>query len=224
MPRRALTQVRPTRIELLKLRRRVMIAEKGADLLEEKLDALIIEHTRIEQEMEKISPLIQDQAKQASSALLIAGMISGWRSLEEIAAGVSQAPDLIVTPGQVMGVKVVDIAFTDDLVRGTRGYSPVGNSAQVDVAAIGYELLIHHLVHYATLEGKADRISMEIISTRRRVNALKYLIIPDLEKTRRYIEMRLEEREREDLFRRKRTKKLIMQEKKRVMIPDGFDK
>jgi len=213
MPRRTLTQVRPTRIELLKLKRRVMIAEKGSDLLEEKLDALILEHSRIEQEMKSISPLIKDQAKLASSALLVAGMISGWRDLEELAAGVYQAPSLIVTPGQVMGVKVVDIRFTDELVRGARGYSPVGNSAQVDLAATGYERLLQLLVHYATLEGKADRISMEIISTRRRVNALKYLIIPDLEKTRRYIEMRLEEREREDLFRRKRTKKLIMQEK-----------
>ncbi|MFH0968294.1 MAG: V-type ATP synthase subunit D [Methanobacteriota archaeon] len=209
MPKRTLTQVRPTRIELLKLRRRVMIAEKGSDLLEEKLDALILEHSRIEQEIEKISPLIQDQEKQASSALLIAGMISGWRSLEEIAAGISRVPDLIITPEQVMGVKVVDIAFTEEMIRGTRGYSLVGNSAQVDVAAMGYERLLHHLVHFATLEGKADRISMEILSTRRRVNALKYLIIPDLEKTRRYIEIRLEEREREDLFRRKRTKQLI---------------
>lgn len=191
-----------------------MIAEKGSDLLEEKLDALILEHARIEQEMEKSSPLIQDQAKKAASALLTAGMMTGWRSLEEIAAGVSQAPDLIVTPGQVMGVKVVDIAFSEDLIRGTRGYSLVGNSAQVDVSAIGYERLLYHLVQYAALEGKADRISMEIISTRRRVNALKYLIIPDLEKTRRYIEMRLEEREREDLFRRKRTKQLITRENK----------
>jgi len=196
----------------------VTIAEKGCDLLEEKLDALILEHARIEQEMEKLSPDIQNQAAQASSALIIAGMISGWRNLEEIAAGVSQAPDLIVTPGQVMGVKVIDIRFAEDLVRGTRGYSPVGNSAQVDVAAMGYELLLHHLMYYATLEGKAERISMEITSTRRRVNALKYLIIPDLEKTRRYIEMRLEEREREDLFRRKRTKQLISRENETRII------
>lgn len=222
MPKRALTQVRPTRIELLKLRRRVMIAEKGCDLLEEKLDALILEDSRIEQEMERILPLIRDLAKQASSALLIAGMISGWRSLEEIAAGVPEAPDLIVTPGQVMGVKVVDIAVAEYLVRGTRGYSLVGNSAQVDVAAIRYGHLLNYLVNYANLEGKADRISMEIISTRRRVNALKYLIIPDLEKTRRYIEMRLEEREREDLFRRKRTKQLITRENRDQIIKSDY--
>lgn len=219
MPKRALTQVRPTRIGLLKIRQRVLIARKGRDLLEEKLDALILEHARIEQEKDKISISIQEMTHQASSALIIAGMVSGWRNLEEIAAGVSKPPNLIVTPGQIMGVKVVDIALTEKKVGGTRGYSPVGNSAQVDVAAIAYERLLHHLILYATLEGKADRISMEIISTRRRVNALKYLIIPDLEKARKYIEIRLEEREREDLFRRKRTKQLSTRKKETEFIP-----
>lgn len=223
MPKRTLTQVRPTRIGLLKIRQRVLIARKGRDLLEEKLDALILEHARIEQEKEKISVSIQEMIKQASSALIIAGMVSGWRNLEEIAAGVSKAPKLIVTQGQIMGVKVVDITFTEKKVGGTRGYSPVGNSAQVDVAAIAYEHLLHHLVLYATLEGKADRISMEIVSTRRRVNALKYLIIPDLEKTRKYIEIRLEEREREDLFRRKRTKQLSTRKKETKVFPNHAD-
>jgi len=219
MPKRALTQVRPTRIGLLKIRQRILIARKGHDLLEEKLDALILEHARIEQEKEKISVSIQEMAHQASSALTTAGMVSGWRNLEEIAAGVSKAPELMVSPGQILGVKIVDIAFTEKKVGGTRGYSPVGNSAQVDVAAIAYEHLLRHLVLYANLEGKADRISMEIVSTRRRVNALKYLIIPDLEKARTYIEIRLEEREREDLFRRKRTKQLSTRKKETDFIP-----
>jgi V/A-type H+-transporting ATPase subunit D len=87
-----------------------------------------------------------------------------------------------------------------------RGYSMAGTSGQVDEAALRYESVLESLITYASLEGRVDRISLEMNRTRRRVNALEHLVIPRLVRTMRYIEFRLEEREREDLFRRKRMK------------------
>jgi V/A-type H+-transporting ATPase subunit D len=76
----------------------------------------------------------------------------------------------------------------------------------------GFERVIRIALALAELEDTVRRLEQEIIRTRRRVNALENILIPRLAATEKYIEMHLEEREREDMFRRKRTKQ-VMREK-----------
>ncbi len=208
MQRAVIAGVRPTRLELIRLSRREQIARKGRDILQEKLDALVIEHARLTKELETMAVLIQDQLQGAYDALTLAGFITGWVRLEELAAACKKIPEPVVTASQVMGVKVPEISMPD--IAGNfmtqRGYSMAGTSGQVDEAALRYESVLESLIRYASLEGRADRILLEMNRTRRRVNALEHLVIPRLVRTMRYIEFRLEEREREDLFRRKRMK------------------
>ncbi|HOL41971.1 MAG TPA: V-type ATP synthase subunit D, partial [Methanospirillum sp.] len=186
------------------------IARKGRDILQEKLDALVIEHTRLSKEMENMAVSIQNQLRDAYTALELAGIMTGWVQLEELAAACVKIPEPVISSSQVMGVTVPDISLPDlpdgNRFRSQRGYSMSGTSAQVDEAALRYESVLESILAYASLEGRADRISREMNRTRRRVNALEHLVIPRLVRTMRYIEFRLEEREREDLFRRKRMK------------------
>jgi V/A-type H+-transporting ATPase subunit D len=208
MQRAVIAGVRPTRLELIRLSRREQIARKGRDILQEKLDALVIEHARLTKELETMAVSIQDQLQAAYNALELAGIMTGWVRLEELAAACGKIPEPTVTASQVMGVHVPVISMPD--VAGyfmtQRGYSMAGTSGQVDEAALRYESVLESLITYASLEGRVDRISLEMNRTRRRVNALEHLVIPRLVRTMRYIEFRLEEREREDLFRRKRMK------------------
>jgi V/A-type H+-transporting ATPase subunit D len=210
MQRAVIAGVRPTRLELIRLSRRELIARKGRDILQEKLDALVIEHTRLSKELENKALSIQNQLRDAYTALELAGIMTGWVQLEELAAACVKIPEPVISSSQVMGVTVPDISLPDlpdrTRLRSQRGYSMSGTSGQVDEAALRYESVLESLVAYASLEGRADRISREMNRTRRRVNALEHLVIPRLARTMKYIEFRLEEREREDLFRRKRMK------------------
>lgn len=213
MQRAVITGVRPTRLELLRLRRREMIAQKGRDILQEKLDALVIENTRLCAEMEKKAQVIREQMGIAGEVIQVTGIMEGWVHLDEIASSCQKIPEITVSSAQVMGVRVPDVQFAGpgEGVRAltSRGYSMKGTSGEVDEAAMRFEMLLSVIIEYASVQGKSDRISNEMSRTRRRVNALEHLVIPRLQGTMRYIEFRLEEREREDLFRRKRMKQIM---------------
>lgn len=212
MQRAVISGVRPTRLELLRLRRRELIAQKGRDILQEKLDALVLEHARLLVEMEKMAEIIREQMNIAYDSLQLAGIITGWVRLEELASASVQIPRITLSSSQVMGVPVPNVcipAENEPVEHQKHGYSMAGTSGQVDDAALKYKHVLQHLLVYASLEGKADRITLEMNRTRRRVNALEHMVIPRLVRTMRYIEFRLEEREREDLFRRKRIKQIM---------------
>ena len=224
MQRAVIAGVKPTRLELIRLSRRELIASKGRDILQEKLDALVIEHARLSKELEDMAVTIRKQMQGACEALQLAGIMTGWARLEELALSCVKIPEPAVSSSQVMGVRVPELTMPDmpghGHFRSQRGYSISGTSGQVDEAAMRFESVIESLIVYASLEGKMDRISFEMNRTRRRVNALEHLVIPRLVRTMRYIEIRLEEREREDLFRRKRMKQ-NMERKERI---EGLDK
>lgn len=231
MQRTVISGVRPTRLELLKLRRRELIAKKGRDILQEKLDALVIENTRIASELASLRASIVTESRAAYKALQLAGVITGWMSLEEMGLGCTKMPEISITNGQVMGVRYPMVHLPEEYgitPHKTRGYSMHGSFGQVDEAARAYENLLERLIRYASVQAKSDRITLEINRTRRRVNALDHLIIPRLVKTQKYIEFRLEEREREDLFRRKRVKQLINREESEregdLYSPDDKDR
>ncbi|WP_181391420.1 V-type ATP synthase subunit D [Methanospirillum stamsii] len=223
MQRAVISGVRPTRLELLRLRRRELIAQKGRDILQEKLDALVLEHSRLSVELERMAENIREQMAHAYENLKIAGVMTGWVHLSEIASSSRKIPEIFVTSTQVMGVRVPEVSRKSedhtDCSRQNWGYSMVGTSGQVDEVSQRYEKLLSLILEYASLQGRADRLILEMNRTRRRVNALEHLVIPRLQGTMRYIEFRLEEREREDLFRRKRMKQIMEKKSQETAIP-----
>lgn len=205
--------IRPTRIELLRVKKREMLAQKGHDLLEEKLDAMVLEQMKVEKNLEEISAEIREIAASAYSSLFMAIRGSGYRMLEEISWTAPDLPDIMMETRQVMGIHVPAISPLDPGRGDVPGYSYPGVSGQIDDATLRFRVMLSLLVSFAEAQGILRLLTQEIASTRRRVNALEHIIIPQLQKTGRYIEMRLEEREREDLFRRKRSKQLLSRRK-----------
>lgn len=208
MPK-AVLGIRPTRIELLKLRRREIIARKGHNLLQEKLDALIIRYQKIQAEVKRSEEELKGQFSASYDALHKAGMITGYTRLKELSWAVPPLSDIPSGITRVAGVKIPTIENIHEPGDAGRGYSYAGTTGQADEAARSFDRLLAALITHAGLTGAAQALDQEITGTRRRVNALEQIIIPSLIDTQRYIEMRLEEREREDLFRRKRTKQLL---------------
>lgn len=206
--------IRPTRIELLKLKKQELVAEKGHDLLQEKLDAMLIEYG-------KYADACRAQRRELDTVVTEAGMtmktvaaILGNSRIEEIALSSSDMGDVAMGTRIIMGVRVPEIGIPAERSF-RRGYSYLGTTSRLDEAGILFAKAVAAALRLAELEGTVGRLALEIQTTRRRVNALEHILLPRLRETRRYIEMHLEEREREDLFRRKRTKQVIQEHGKR---------
>lgn len=210
-----LQNVKPTRMELLKLRKRVKLADKGHKLLKEKRDALISEFMVVIKEYKNARKSVEENLKGAFHNLLMAEVLLGSRDLEQISGITLRDIGLDFMPKNIMGVSV-PIMKVDNLVRrvNERGYGFLSTNAKLDDAAKSFEESILLIVKLAEVEESVRRIAEEVEKTKRRVNALEYIVIPRLKATIKHIEMRMEEIERESFLRLKKIKASLEARKK----------
>ncbi|MBA7687799.1 V-type sodium ATPase subunit D [subsurface metagenome] len=197
-----LPNVKPTRMELLKLKRRVKLADRGHKLLKEKRDALVSEFMVVSLQI-------------AFHNLLMAEVLLGSWDIEQISDITLRDIDLDFAIKNIMGVSV-PIMKVGNLVRkvNQRGYGFLSTNAQLDDSAKSFEESIMVIVNLAEVEESVRRIAEEVEKTKRRVNALEYIVIPRLRATIKYIEMRMEEIERESFMRLKKIKASLEARKK----------
>jgi len=210
-----LQNVKPTRMELLKLRKRVKLADKGHRLLKEKRDALISEFMVVIKEYKDARNRVEENLKVAFYNLLMAEVLLGSRDLEQISGITLRDINLDFMTKNIMGVSV-PIMKVDNLIRRVheRGYGFLSTNAKLDDAAKNFEESILSIVKLAEVEESVRRIAEEVEKTKRRVNALEYIVIPRLKATIKHIEMRMEEIERESFLRLKKIKASLEARKK----------
>ena len=198
--------IHPTRMELLALRKRRDIAQRGRDLLREKLDALMIEFfenvRRISLVRERSHLLLQ----QAYSLFMEAQMVHGLTRLEQFAVGVEDHFDLETRTRNVIGVTLPQLEIRASTIK-TVPYNLLATSAKLDEATMKMGEALRAIAELSSAEASTRKLAQAIASTKRRVNSLDYVIIPRVLQSIRYIQMHLEEREREDFFRLKRIKR-----------------
>jgi len=200
-------QVSATRSELLARRARLALARRGRVLLEEKREQLMLEFRRAADlvlveagELDKISA-------SGRHALALAEVAEGPEAVRSAALAARRKIVLVARPVVVAGVEIAEIEY-EPIGRGrfTRGYTAEGSSAHIDAVAAEFEAAIEQLLRLAAYEVRLRRLSQEIGITNRRVNALVTVVIPQLEYETRLILSRLEERERQEIYRFKRIK------------------
>jgi V/A-type H+-transporting ATPase subunit D len=210
-----LPNVKPTRMELLKLKRRVKLADRGHKLLKEKRDALVSEFMAVIKEYKEARNRAEESLRIAFHNLLMAEVLLGSWDIEQISDITLRDIDLDFAIKNIMGVSV-PIMKVGNLVRkvNQRGYGFLSTNAQLDDAAKSFEESIMVIVNLAEVEESVRRIAEEVEKTKRRVNALEYIVIPRLRATIKYIEMRMEEIERESFMRLKKIKASLEARKK----------
>jgi len=213
--RRIIPGTRPTRIELLKIRKRIVVAEKGHELLQEKLDAMVLEFFRLQEERERLRTAAETAFADAYRPLLRAEMTMGARDLEDALALTASIGEIAMERRTVMGTAVPAIRLPERLRTAEEpGYPLAAPGASLDEACRRCEEAVRAALICAEAEGAMARLADQIVTVRRRTNALAYMLIPSLRDTAAYIEDYLEEMEREDLYRRKHTKSLRREETK----------
>jgi V/A-type H+-transporting ATPase subunit D len=197
--------VHPTRMELLTLRKRRTIAERGRDLLREKLDALMIEFFQFVREISALRAKAQDLLTKAYDEFVEAQMAMGYMKLQQTSVGVEDRFSIDTKTRNVIGVTIPYVQVNVKPLDGFP-YNVYDTSIKLDEATLKMAEAIKAIAELSSAEAAVKKLAEAIAATKRRVNSLEYVIIPRMLGTIRYIEMHLEEAEREDFFRLKRIK------------------
>jgi len=214
MVEQILEGVNPTRMELLETRKKIILAEKGHKLLEEKRDALVERFFGMIDKRNHLANEIKEELKDAFLSLIQSQMIMGENKVEDASYLTVDAGEISFENDNIMGVKIPRINQKNIKTITMPPYGFFETCSKLDDTQKKFGNLITKLLDIAEIEGGIKCLSTEIEKTKRRVNVLENNLIPKLHATRKYIEMQLEEQEREDFFRRKRIKAIMELKKK----------
>ncbi len=206
--------VNPTRMMLSVLRKKRQTAVRGHKLLKDKRDELMKEFLRIARESGRLRQEAESALSGVYRAFAAAGAVMGPEAVGGALMMPKQETAVDVKSRNIMGVTVPDFSF-ETSIRGNSGNFPYGfaeTSGELDDAVRGVSEIMPMLLELAAKEKAAWLLADELEKTRRRVNALEYVMIPRLESTIRYIRMRLGENERSSQTRLMKVKDMMIRE------------
>jgi len=202
-----LLKVNPTRIELIRLKRKLKVVTQGYKLLKKKRDGLMREFLKVVKELKVQREKIKKELSLNFKNFIFTRASLRNKEIEEIFA-VPTKEIWIETKSQIiMGVKVpiLELKEKGDFLN----YGLFSSSVNLDLGLKGMEKIIKDLVNLAQLQKTAFNLAFELEKTRRRVNALEYIHLPKLKSTIKYISNKLEERERFENIVLMKTKELV---------------
>lgn len=199
--------VNPTRMELLKLKKRLILARRGHRLLRDKQDELMRNFLSLIEKIKELRLTVERGLFEAYGFFLIARSTMGRESLEEALMGSHLETSLEVTYVPLLNLRVpsYELKMEGDYF----SYGLFTTSMELDRALKSYRELIPKMVELAEKERRLEMLSYEIERTRRRVNALEHILIPNIIETISYISMKLEELERSNLIRLMKIKDIV---------------
>lgn len=202
-----LLSVNPTRMELLRLKQRLLLARRGHKLLKDKLEGLmrnflIIANIYIEKRMNFDEKFLEVCGRYYSGT---AGYTND--QLREFFSSNNYTLDVDYKEQNVMNVKFPVFSYTTTGI--PISYPLAYTNEVLDSAFLMFAKILPELFEIASLQQQIYLIALEISKTRRRVNALEYVMIPNLEETTKYITGKLEEMERSNISRLLKMKDII---------------
>jgi len=200
-------RINPNRMELLRLRRRLLLARRGHKLLEDKLEEMMRRFLLLLKDIFTAEDDFQERNRQMLQRLLYCRINSSRPDFEEMLSRINVKLTIGISTMRVMNVETPVFEVRDLSIN--RQYDFFKTPAQMDLAVAGAGDYLGSLLKLARLLKTLDILSYEIERTRRRVNALGYILIPSAEDTIRYITQKLNEFERGNLVRLMRVKEIV---------------
>jgi V/A-type H+-transporting ATPase subunit D len=198
-----MSEISPTRMNLLARRSRLALAVRGVDLLQKKRDALVREFFALVHQTLDARRDLNKTGQEAHMALILAKSFDGQREVEVLSLTVPVISDVQAEVESVWGTRVprLEVEWPQEATT-----SPLAVGARSHAAQVAFRRLAQVLIQVANTESRLRRIGEEIKKTARRVNALELSVIPGIRSQIRYIQQVLDQQEQEDIFRLKRIK------------------
>ncbi|HEY8420649.1 MAG TPA: V-type ATP synthase subunit D [Thermoclostridium sp.] len=206
--------VNPTRMVLTGLKKRLRTARRGHKLLKDKRDELMKKFLEVVRENKALREEVEEKLQLVHSRFVMARAVMSSEIVEEALMFPKVEVSLNTRTKNIMSVDVPVLEFTADI--NTDGdiypYGFANTTAELDEAISTLSELAPKLLKLAEIEKSAQLLADEIERTRRRVNALEYVLIPNLEETIKYIVMKLDENERSNLTRLMKVKDMMLEQ------------
>ena len=206
--------INPTRMELTRLKGRIKTARRGHKLLKDKRDELMKQFMEVVRKNRALRRRVEEGLEKAGRAMSVAGAVMSPEMLEQALLYPKQSVELDVTYRNVMSVNVPVYHFHTANEDPTEIY-PYGfaqTSGELDAALEALGQVFRDMLALAEVEKTMQLLAQDIEKTRRRVNALEYVVIPEMERNIRYITMKLDEIERGNTTRLMKFKDMVLQD------------
>ncbi|MEA4827515.1 MAG: V-type ATP synthase subunit D [Clostridium sp.] len=207
--------VNPTRMELTRLKKRLTTATRGHKLLKDKQDELMRRFIDLVKYNNELRKSVEEQLGASFKEFVMARALMSSELLEEAIAYPKEHISVNIKTKNIMSVNVPEMEFKRQLEGDDGSIYPYGfanTSAELDGAIEKLYGILPKLLELAEVEKSCQLMADEIEKTRRRVNALEYMTIPQLQETIKYIQMKLEENERSALTRLMKVKSMLEKE------------
>lgn len=205
--------VNPTRMELGRLKKRLTTARRGHKLLKDKCDELMKTFLESVKENKELRIKTEKRIADIHASFTVAAALTSSEVLEEALVYPKNEAELSVSTKNIMSVNVPEYDFRmKKEADGLLSYGFAFTAAELDDAAAELDKAVPDLLRLAEAEKRSQMLAEEIEKTRRRVNALEYTMIPQLENTIKVITMKLSENERGNLTRLMKVKDMMIKQ------------
>lgn len=205
--------VNPTRMELGRLKKRLATARRGHKLLKDKCDELMKTFLESVKENKALRIKTEKHIADIHASFTVAAALTSSEVLEEALVYPKNEAELSVSTKNIMSVNVPEYDFRmKKEADGLLSYGFAFTAAELDDAAAELDKAVPDLLRLAEAEKRSQMLAEEIEKTRRRVNALEYTMIPQLENTIKVITMKLSENERGNLTRLMKVKDMMIKQ------------
>jgi V/A-type H+-transporting ATPase subunit D len=206
--------VNPTRMELSRLKARLATARRGHKLLKDKRDELMKQFLDIVRENKRLRIRVEESLMRAHESFTFASAVMSPEMLEQALIYPKQSVSLDMSFKNIMSVNtpVYDIKMSSESSGDIFPYGFAQTSGKLDDALTELSRVFGDMLMLAQIEKTVQLLAGEIEKTRRRVGALEYVMIPQLEETIKFISMKLDENERSNLTRLMKVKDMMLEE------------
>ena len=203
-------KVNPTRMALSELKLRLVTAKRGHKLLKDKQDELMRQFINLIKENKKLRVEVEKELSESFKSFLLASATMSPLFLESAVSFPKEKLSVEIKSKNIMSVNVPEMKFVKEEMEGSIfPYGFVQTSAELDDTVIKLQKVLDNLLSLAEIEKSCQLMADEIEKTRRRVNALEYSPIPNLEETVKDIRMKLDENERATITRLMKVKQML---------------
>lgn len=204
----SIESVSPTRINLIQTKKTLSLAQSGREVLERKRDILLRELRNSIFNAEKAREELTAALSEAYKGLKAANMAKGSETIANVALGSNKLAEYFIDSKSIMGVPVPTVKYQGQTdLKPEYGFA--NTNVELDKAFKQFSSVLELIASLAMAEGTTFQIANDVRRTQRRVNALNHVLIPRYRNTAKWIELVLEEKEREEFVRTKRIKRMI---------------